>query len=411
MSTYQPNRFSPEQNRTLILISRVAASISLASCVYVLSCFARIKILRENIILLLIFFLSLNDLGLAASQVVGNQGYDHSKSLDCRLQAYFISYFGYTTFIWSFCSALSIHKVVLYENWRFHRSMKNGSVLRIFFLFAQLLPAGLSLLPFATDSYGNAGTWCWITMENDYGFIWRGIMLLYTFGTLMYCFIVYGLSERKFQQVSEVMERMGISNDELIRMESIQRLKYYPISLVISNISGCVNRSVQFIIGPCFVLSCIHAASEPLQGFFDMIPFLLTPIVFSELTNPEADGDGCLGFLMWSPGAGSGDESKGILYRSDDSRPTSVKRYMFAVARRWYPVLSHSRNSAPSADRKMVGSSSFAGPNHMSEGSGKGISSATPDVFAESYFSTASGFLVEHNSEVKNPRQSQNASL
>jgi len=96
----------------------------------------------------------------------------------------------------------------------------------------------MTLLPFAGDTYGDAGAWCWIDNSKT-GKIWR-FMAFYTWIWVAMILLVYFY----YKIISAIkMRTHGADEEAKARIMSVvRRLIAYPIIMFVGYIFGTINR-------------------------------------------------------------------------------------------------------------------------------------------------------------------------
>jgi len=246
-----------------------------------MTCYYMFQELRTSVFSY-ILWLAINDLGFALSTVVGDRGATNPNSIQCQIQGITNAYFGYCVFLWTFAIAFCTQRVFLAGSPDYHAKMRDGTMFRYHFSMCQIFPIIWALLPLATKSYGETGAWCWIKVVSLPDQVWRGLTLLMTWIVLIYCGYVHTKTAKKLQSLSRY-SLGSLGEVEQARVLFIKRFKWYPLALVASNICGTTNRMYQFFDEPLFLLSAFQVATECLQGFFDVIPFASTPVVYRNI--------------------------------------------------------------------------------------------------------------------------------
>ena len=130
------------------------SSVALAISMYVNVRYIKLKLKMMMCLSMSIFIRSV-------AKIFGSNGSLHLEPHDnsfCQMQAFFINFGGLSTFFWFSAIAMFMYKVafIRYNALSSRKYVTNSCFICIFGPFA------LSLLPFSTKSYGNAGHWCWI---------------------------------------------------------------------------------------------------------------------------------------------------------------------------------------------------------------------------------------------------------
>jgi len=193
--------------------------------------------------------------------VAGTNADDEGK-FPCQLQAIVISYFELSSILWSCAIAFTLHMAII----RDERNSTISSKQMWYHLLCWGLPVFFTILPAFTKSYGDSGGWCWIKDDTDIAVAWRFITFYIPLWLAMcYCAWVYwGVRQKVSHNLST---QRGSMKD---------RIKYYPLVLVICWFWASVNR-IEQIFGPSqFWLFCLHVFFSSLQGAFNAFVYGLT---------------------------------------------------------------------------------------------------------------------------------------
>ncbi len=278
---------------TLWIVALAGSSVSIASTMFMVACYLCLREL-DTFVFKLTALLAINDMGFAASALMaGEYGASRDNAL-CQAQAILNSYFGITSILWGMCIAVTIQRAFLSGEPMFFDRVQSGAVFCHYFLVAQVAPLVFVLLPLSTDSYGDASiTWCWLQDSNTLDKLWRAISVSITWVAVVYCGVVYVRAVGKLKYISQfTREAHGSSGWNEVdgvpsrssAFDAIEKLKYYPIMLVAGQVWGTVNRVVQIARGqPSQPLEVLQVLTQCLQGFFNFVPFVLTPVVGTAL--------------------------------------------------------------------------------------------------------------------------------
>eukprot|EP00743_Colponemidia_sp_Colp-15_P003637 GILK01003926.1.p1 GENE.GILK01003926.1~~GILK01003926.1.p1 ORF type:complete len:317 (-),score=26.39 GILK01003926.1:333-1283(-) len=264
-------KLTESQLETLTIVNMAASALSLVGSSFIIFCYWYFKNLRR-FAFKLVFILACSD---AAYEIANLLGDPADGSGLCYVQAVLVSYFGLTSVLWSGVIAYTVYETVISQNG--HVSVR----IKAFHIFVWTTAFILTALPFTTNSYGSAGSWCWIS--NDQGNIsvtWRLVQfyiplwITFAFNTTVYIRIVQVMRSLFGRQQSMLESRQK-------EMKVLRRLRLYPLVLVVCWISGTVNRIQNFIAPdhPIFVLYLLHILFGSLQGFFNSLVYGFTASV------------------------------------------------------------------------------------------------------------------------------------
>lgn len=183
----------------------------------------------------------------------------HSESTACEFSGWLQQFGTLSSIMWVTCITYVIHTVVTnpasYDTitsdmWKFHLVIWGTSFFTSFF-------------PMFTDSYGQAGGWCWID-SSSIGIFWRFL--------IFYC-PVWGIIGYILYIFYESYRSLGIKN------RILKQMRLYPAILIVTWTFGTINRIVQAAGKDVYGLVCVHAFLMSLYGFFNGLAYLYTPSV------------------------------------------------------------------------------------------------------------------------------------
>lgn len=239
----------------------ISASISLIFCILLLIGIILIKDFH-SLSYKLIFYLCLTDMLTSIAFLLPT-----STSALCTTQAYLINFSILSSFLYT---AVIMH----YLKWCIVYEKQQSRVLEIYYtLFAWAFPALISCIPILTESYGDAGGWCWIPVENQ---IKNSILQFFEgFGIALFVLVfnVYNLLE-----VNKKLKRDMLNDveNEGIRKKLMNRMVYYPLVIGICILPAGVNRVVNFLGKRNEVLEIIAADAQCLMGFGNCVVYGFT---------------------------------------------------------------------------------------------------------------------------------------
>jgi len=318
--------FTSQQDSVLTWLNFTFSLFSLLGSSFIMFMYWKFVELR-NFAFKMVFWIAFSDFFYA----IGDMMLDSSNgSFACYLQALLISYFELSSMLWTVAIAFTLHMTILRKDSSFLIDVEGSARKYAFFCWG--VPFVLTLLPFTTSSYGDSGGWCWISTDNSYaaGTAWRFVQfyiplwLSITYNIYVYVHINRALkvmlespdsqpnaqendvharappppdsrisvnagtgpedsAEAVAKEPTESAEDPSMTNDEATRRSSatLDRIKYYPMVLVVCYFFATVNRIVQ-IFGPQpFWLSVLHTIGAGSQGTLNCIVYGLTPSVRS----------------------------------------------------------------------------------------------------------------------------------
>lgn len=226
--------FSDKQNNLLVTVTVVESVASFICSGLIVFSFYQFKKLRK-FSLLLVFLLSISDMGVCVSYFLGNP---RNGDFMCYSQAVVMSFFELASVLWTTVIAFTLYRLIIEQKTSTHLIYR-------FHAFAFGLPAVFSLLPFTTGSYGNVGAWCWITTDADAtgyfdpGTVWRlSLFYMPLWITIAYNSVVYVMVTNSLQRVANTQSQH--QRPKYLKM--VRRLRMYPLILVFCWAGATINR-------------------------------------------------------------------------------------------------------------------------------------------------------------------------
>jgi hypothetical protein len=202
----------------------------------------------------LVLMLAVMDLGSCIAGFIGNPP---TGSAACTAQGMMMQYFETSGFLWTSVIAFVLDRIVRRD--LFWLEIKGQLIL---FGFALGVPVLFALLPFSwtiegSEAYANAGAWCFISTNNErtpkmhggfnVGTMWR-FLLFYCplWLCMLYNLAAYGriirilrasLGSQRSTENEQEVKKKEVKKDQLIN-----RLRLYPIILVVCWTFGSINR-------------------------------------------------------------------------------------------------------------------------------------------------------------------------
>lgn len=182
----------------------------------------------------------------------------------------------------------------------FNKSTKRLEIAYIFGIF--LLPITYNWIPFLSNSYGEAGAWCWIR-SHDYhdGNCTNHMIGLYmqyalwyvphnlVLALLLVAYIVVVVNViRKKHHWKGLYSSTEVQPDQLNIKEFVMPIIFYPLGFLVLNIFPLINRISSTIEDtPIYALWVLHAACSPLQGGYIALVYVLDRDTLRRLTLRE----------------------------------------------------------------------------------------------------------------------------
>lgn len=265
--------FTDEQNAALSVINQVGGCLSLLGSSFIIICYLKFVNLR-SFAFKLVCYMAIATFFLSIAAIIGN---NHSHTI-CVVQAIIMSYFETSALIWAFLIAFVLHQAFLNLKETFQARMID--TYRNHFLLAGWgYPLLFTILPMTTNSYGEAGGWCWIIDDNPIDIVWRFLQFYIPLWMIMiYCMWVYIRVAREFQRQAQELELEENAPTGSKKTPVGQRLKLYPLVLVICYFWASINRVYQLFSGgqTVFFLSVLQSVFSSPLGLANAIVYGLT---------------------------------------------------------------------------------------------------------------------------------------
>lgn len=266
-----PVELSESETTAVTAVGVTFSTVSLLGSLVIIASYLRFRELHKTSFAL-ITQLSLADIGADITYFFGDPPADSSA---CIVQGFLQQWFQLSTIFWTVAIAYMLFKTVL-------RQQTTKDEFRYSLLLCWGVPLVLACLPFSTDSYGDAGAWCWIkttdTRAFDAGTAWR----FFIFYIPLWIVIVFNLFVY-YRVYSGLAPLLSVPNDENTKgmVRVIERLKYYPMILIVCWTFATINRIYDSVHprSPVFALVILQTMFQTLQGFFNAMVYGLTPSV------------------------------------------------------------------------------------------------------------------------------------
>lgn len=277
--------FTTEEAANLEHANFVTSLISFLGSLFIMLVYTQHRAVKElrTFAFRLVFFTAVADFFLSIGGMLGDAGGSETTYFGatpglCLFQAWLISYFQLASLIWSVSIAFTLHQGFLKRNPDFGPKEVEKHA-KWYHLIAWGWPLIMSLLPFATDSYGDEGGYCWIQSHPDH-VPWRFAQFYIPLSiAIIYNGYVYFNVWRTFKQHES-------ANDDKARRQMVARLKFYPLVLVICHLVGLVvtiDEAATSVDREDFALTMVYLIFSSLQGFFDAVVYGLTPDIQNKI--------------------------------------------------------------------------------------------------------------------------------
>ncbi len=237
----------------------------------------------------LVFFLSLSDVLLSVSDMLGDP---QDGTATCTFQAVVNSYFAIASILWTTMIAYCLYATVIKRQAIEITRMRE----RYMHMLCWGYPAVFTILPATTNSYGTSGGWCWIKADTSVDQAWRVLQLYLPLWCAMgyNAFVYYNIvktirnvlkAQREADQAAAARGEISAANTGAREVKMIWRLQFYPLIMLICWFMPTVNR-IQNIISPkepIFFVVLMAVTLSSLQGILNSLAYGFTPSVTNRI--------------------------------------------------------------------------------------------------------------------------------
>jgi len=181
----------------------------------------------------------------------------------CYTQGVLIQISQNTIFSWTTVIAVNLFIVVCSKKVTDNLELVFHGVVWTWILF-------VTLIPLASNAYGPAGVWCWLTKSEGQPYRWAVF-----YGPLIVQVIV--ISVLYIMVIKSIRERLVVVTDgdnNALAKETMNRLKLYPIIFVVLYIFPLINRLYDVAsTTDSFFLYVMQSITSPLYGFVVAIAY------------------------------------------------------------------------------------------------------------------------------------------
>lgn len=259
--------FTSEEKELLYILNSVASGISIVGCAFIIIVYFKYKQL-QIFHFRLVLYLSIIDLLHSVAFLLPTYSGDNNDAV-CKLQGTSLTFLTLSSVLWTAMIAFTLYRGVVkqrapedYEYW--------------FLGIALSVPAAATGLPFITHSYGPAEGWCWIEGDSV-GNIWR-LSLFYGPLWIVIVFNVWAY----FRVIRSINSQfVNIEEEYRAKKQIVNRLRAYPIILVICFTPVTINRFYEFLSpdNPNYTLTTVSGILTCLNGFANALVYGFTKTV------------------------------------------------------------------------------------------------------------------------------------
>ncbi|KAI8801522.1 hypothetical protein BJ742DRAFT_836836 [Cladochytrium replicatum] len=282
------------QQSSLQPIIQSAASLSFLGSVFIIATYLFVESFRKPSNRLVFYMSFANMLGSIFMFLSSWPARTWQNRALCTAQGWLMNTFMLAAIMWSGCLSLqvllatrkgsNVDQLQQYERW--------------FHLVSWGVPVALStlLLFIASDVYGDAVLWCWITASyQEYRFwffyMWLWAIFLFNFGIYLWVGYVLMSTQNKIRKMSGGNSSWVPSKGMRIYLF---KTSFFILAFFINWIWGSVNR-LQNMFNPSeqvYALFVLHAIFTPLQGFLNFIAYFLVHYLFRQRSEKDSSTNG-----------------------------------------------------------------------------------------------------------------------
>jgi hypothetical protein len=260
-----------------------ASALSLAGSIFMILSYIFFKVKTRNIIPdshnhsfklgyghTLIFLLAISDFIHSLSSFIKTSGFMASEAdASCIAQGVLMNIGELSSVCWTTVIALSIYLSTVVQDFKKLRKC-------YFFFYTLTFTAIFTIGPVITNSYGQAGVWCWLNtkdLDNYEAWVWSLTIYIFHWCNILFnIFAVYKsvkyFNIRAFEIQTDDQEQANFLKNFCIM------LKFFPIILVICWVPATINRIYLFASKKenAFLYG-LHAFSTTLVGFLNALVY------------------------------------------------------------------------------------------------------------------------------------------
>jgi hypothetical protein len=256
--------YTDQQNVVLSAIRIGASVISMLGSGFIVVMYCAYKDLRK-FAFKLVFMLSICDIIMGFGTFLADGNEDNNL---CRVQAVIIQFGSISGVFWTLVVAYAIREILLVQPRNFHVEEKMPK----FHIVVWSSSLFLTILPFFSNSYGDADGWCWISKYGSHSSFWGTFWRMVCFYIPLWVTIVIVIVI--YRRASKVMDRTSAT---------FKRIRWYPMVLIATYFFATVDRVWQIFGNANYELCVFRVLFVSLAGLFNVLIYGLTPAVKDKL--------------------------------------------------------------------------------------------------------------------------------
>lgn len=266
--------YTQEEQDIITGIAVATGVLSMIGSLFIVVCYLVFKDLR-SFAFTLVFWMSLCDFFASIAKVMGDGA--NSGPLACHFQSIMMSFAELASVLWAGSIAFTLHKAYLQGVPAFSGSQIIVMAPRYHAVIWSVVLL-LVLLPLSTNSYGDAGGWCWIKEATTADKVWRYVQYyIILWAAWCYCIFVY------VKVYNKMHREMGQDEKSKEQRAVVLRIMFYPVILVVMWFPATLNRLVELFSGQVYGLTVLHVLFAGLYGFANALTYGATPSVKTRL--------------------------------------------------------------------------------------------------------------------------------
>jgi len=304
--------YTASQTDTLFALTVICSTLSFLGSLFIIFNYCAFREFKQNFAFKLIFCVAIGDFLSSVGNFLGNP----DNETVCIVQGMFAELGALTSICWVTAISLSIWLVISRETPPTNEDTAQWLKKMHMVVWSYIIVC--VLLPFTTSSYGPAGGWCWIKGKTTADNAWRftlfyiPLWLCVAFMSFVYCRVWTRLNataqdtkrseafldhdnEDSFSGNGHTAmdeEERRVSRDNSSRSSTLQRMKYYPMVLIVCYAPATVRRMTELFSGDDHIspwgLAAVQIVCAGLIGFVNAIVY-----AFSQKAVRDRDARWC----------------------------------------------------------------------------------------------------------------------